>query len=47
MGYRVYIIMRVKKILLIGTIASSFYGFRAELIKALISNGFQVYSFTS
>ena len=47
MGYRVYIIMRVKKILLIGTIASSFYGFRAELIKALISNGFQVYAFTS
>lgn len=35
------------KILLIGTVASSFYGFRAELIKTLLEKGHCVYAFTS
>ena len=36
-----------KKIILIGTTASSFYGFRADLIRTLLKNGHQVYAFTS
>ncbi len=35
------------KIILIGTVASSFYGFRADLIKALIELNHKVYAFTS
>lgn len=35
----------MKKIVLIGTIASSFYGFRADLMKCLINSGYQVYAF--
>ena len=38
---------KIKKIVLIGTTASSFYGFRADLIKKLIKNKYQVYAFTS
>ncbi|WP_159123850.1 glycosyltransferase family 4 protein [Acinetobacter variabilis] len=37
----------MKKIILIGTVASSLYGFRADLIKALIKQGHVVYAFTS
>ncbi len=36
-----------KKIILIGTVASSFYGFRADLIHTLLHKGHQVYAFTS
>lgn len=36
-----------KKIILIGTVASSFYGFRADLIRTLIKKGHHVYAFTS
>lgn len=36
-----------KKIALIGTTGSSFYGFRAELIRDLVQQGHQVYAFTS
>lgn len=36
-----------KKIVLIGTTASSFYGFRVDLINELISNNHQVFAFTS
>lgn len=36
-----------KKIVIIGTVASSFYGFRAELIELLLHKGYQVYAFTS
>ncbi|ENV70864.1 glycosyltransferase family 4 protein [Acinetobacter towneri] len=36
-----------KKIILIGTVASSFYGFRADLIRTLLKKGHQVYAFTS
>lgn len=36
-----------KKIILIGTVASSFYGFRADLIRMLLMKGHQVYAFTS
>ncbi|NAR76418.1 glycosyltransferase [Acinetobacter haemolyticus] len=36
-----------KKIVLIGTVASSFYGFRADLIGTLLKKGHQVYAFTS
>ena len=36
-----------KKIVLIGTIASSFYGFRADLIRAMRVNQYTVYAFTS
>lgn len=39
--------MTNKKIILIGTVASSFYGFRADLIRTLIKKGHQVYAFTS
>ncbi|MCK4102779.1 glycosyltransferase family 4 protein [Acinetobacter radioresistens] len=35
------------KIILIGTVASSFYGFRAELIYKLLMNGHEVYAFIS
>lgn len=35
------------KIVLIGTVASSFYGFRSDLIRALLKKGHQVYAFTS
>lgn len=35
------------KIIIIGTIASSFLGFRADLIKLLIDKGHSVYAFTS
>lgn len=34
-------------IALIGTVASSFYGFRADLIRTLLKKGHQVYAFTS
>lgn len=37
----------MKKIILIGTVASSFYGFRADLICTLLKKGHQVYAFTS
>lgn len=36
-----------KKIAIIGTIASSLYGFRADLITALLKQGHTVYAFTS
>lgn len=36
-----------KKIALISTTASSFYGFRADLIKKLVSTGHDVFAFTS
>ncbi|RZG87014.1 glycosyltransferase family 1 protein [Acinetobacter sp. WCHAc060033] len=36
-----------KKIVLIGTTGSSFYGFRADLIKQLVSEGHTVYALTS
>lgn len=39
--------MQNKKIVLIGTTGSSFYGFRADLIRSLVANGHQVYAFTS
>lgn len=39
--------MLPKKIILIGTTGSSFYGFRADLIKKLVSDQHQVYAFTS
>lgn len=39
--------MQNKKIVLIGTTGSSFYGFRADLISSLVANGHQVYAFTS
>lgn len=35
------------KIVIIGTVASSFYGFRAGLIKALVKLNHEVYAFTS
>lgn len=35
------------KIIIIGTVASSFYGFRADLICTLLKKGHQVYAFTS
>jgi glycosyltransferase involved in cell wall biosynthesis len=34
-------------VVIIGTVASSFYGFRADLIRKLLKNGHQVYAFTS
>lgn len=37
----------MSKILIIGTIASSFYGFRSDLIRTLVKNGYQVYAFIS
>ena len=36
-----------RSILIIGTVASSFYGFRADLIRTLLKKGHQVYAFTS
>ena len=33
------------KVALIGTVASSVYGFRADLIKSLVNNGHEVYAF--
>ncbi len=36
-----------KKIVIIGTIASSFYGFRADLIRAMREKQYTVYAFTS
>lgn len=39
--------MKKLKIILISTVASSFYGFRADLIKALLEKGHKVYAFTS
>lgn len=39
--------MNSKTIVLIGTTGSSFYGFRADLIKTLVADGHQVYAFTS
>ena len=35
------------KIIIIGTVASSFLGFRADLIKALLAKNYTVYAFTS
>lgn len=35
------------KIVIIGTVASSFYGFRADLIKSLVAFHHEVYAFTS
>lgn len=37
----------MKKIVLVGTVASSLYGFRAELIRKLLKQGYRVYAFTS
>ncbi|WP_336933529.1 glycosyltransferase family 4 protein [Acinetobacter bereziniae] len=39
--------MRNKNVALIGTTGASFYGFRADLIKALVAKGHIVYTFTS
>ncbi|WP_179996456.1 glycosyltransferase family 4 protein [Acinetobacter sp. YH16051] len=39
--------MLPKKIILVGTVASSFYGFRADLIRTFLKKGHQVYAFTS
>lgn len=39
--------MSSKKIVFIGTTGASFYGFRAEIIQALVSQGHNVYAFTS
>lgn len=36
-----------QKIILIGTIASSFYNFRVDMIRTLLKQGYQVYAFTS
>ncbi|MCO8109087.1 glycosyltransferase family 4 protein [Acinetobacter indicus] len=35
------------KVIIISTVASSFYGFRADLIRTLLKKGHQVYAFTS
>ena len=35
------------KVIMVGTVASSFYGFRADLIRTLIKKGHQVYAFSS
>ncbi len=35
------------KVVIIGTVASSFYGFRADLIRTLLKKGHKVYAFTS
>jgi glycosyltransferase involved in cell wall biosynthesis len=37
----------MSKIVFIGTVASSFYGFRADLIRTLVERGYHVYAFTS
>lgn len=34
-------------VVIIGTVASSFYGFRADLIRTLLDKGYRVYAFTS
>lgn len=39
--------MKNNKIILIGTVASSFYGFRADLIRAMREKQYTVYAFTS
>lgn len=39
--------MKAHKIALIGTVAASFYGFRAELIRSLVAQGHTIYAFTS
>lgn len=39
--------MKAHKIVLIGTVAASFYGFRADLIRTLVAQGHTVYAFTS
>lgn len=39
--------MKNNSIIIIGTVASSFYGFRAELIESLIELDYSVYAFTS
>lgn len=39
--------MKARKVVLIGTVASSFYGFRADLIRMLVAQGHTVYAFTS
>lgn len=39
--------MKTKNIILIGTIASSIYGFRLDLVKALLAKNYQVYAFVS
>lgn len=36
-----------RSILIIGTVASSFYGFRADLIRAMREKQYTVYAFTS
>lgn len=38
---------KIMKIVIIGTVAASFYGFRADLIANLLKKGHQVYAFTS
>lgn len=35
------------KVVFIGTVISSFYGFRTDLIRTLLKKGRQVYAFTS
>ena len=37
----------MSRVILIGTVASSFYGFRADLIAMLLKRGHQIYAFTS
>ncbi|WP_312602899.1 glycosyltransferase family 4 protein [Acinetobacter schindleri] len=34
-------------VVIIGTVASSFYGFRSDLIRTLVKKGYRVYAFTS
>ena len=34
-------------VVIIGTVATSFYGFRADLIRTLLKKGHKVYAFTS
>ncbi|TCM64372.1 glycosyltransferase involved in cell wall biosynthesis [Acinetobacter calcoaceticus] len=38
---------KIKKIVLVGTTGASFYGFRADLIVAMVAAGHKVYAFTS
>lgn len=37
----------MSKVVILGTLASSFYGFRADLIRKLVKEGHSVYAFTS
>lgn len=37
----------MSNIVIIGTVATSFYGFRADLIRILLKRGYRVYAFTS